>query len=187
VVAQLSPCAREREEGSRGELKRGNEPGEMAAQRLPAPLGVGHVGSAILGAAEADVEERAVAGVVERVPAAGAGPDPLLVEQVALLLLVVGGGDGLTAIAIPCRRSTRRGHRPAGHIRRCRDGDPARPQPPVRGHQRARPSSGARRRGGAAVAPRRRPATPVGRCTGWTDPFTSGGVAAWWARVAALG
>jgi hypothetical protein len=26
-----------------------------------------------------------------------------------------------------------------------------------------------------------------GRCTGWTDPFTSGGAAAWWVRVAALG
>jgi hypothetical protein len=23
--------------------------------------------------------------------------------------------------------------------------------------------------------------TTVGRCTGWTDPFTSGGAAAWWA------
>jgi hypothetical protein len=26
-----------------------------------------------------------------------------------------------------------------------------------------------------------------GWCTGWTDPFTSCGAAAWWARVAALG
>jgi hypothetical protein len=108
----------------------------MAAQRLPAPLGVGRVGSAVLGATEADVEERAVAGVVERVPAAGAGPDPLPVEHVALLLLLVSGGGDLTATATPRRRNTRRGDGPAVHIRRCRDGDPASPQPPVRGHQR---------------------------------------------------
>jgi hypothetical protein len=108
----------------------------MAARRLPAPLGVARVGSAVLGAAEADVEDRAVAGVVEWVPAAGAGLGPLTVEQVALLLLLLGGGGGLTATATPRHRSTRHGDGPAVHIRRCRDGDPASPQPPVRGHQR---------------------------------------------------
>ena len=53
-------------------------PGEIAARRLPAPLGVGRVGAAVLGAAGADVEEGAVPGVVERV--AVVRPHPLPVE-----------------------------------------------------------------------------------------------------------
>ena len=62
-----------------------NPPREIAARRLPAPLGVGRVGAAILGAAGADVEEGAVPGVVERV--AAVKPHPLPVEQVALVLI----------------------------------------------------------------------------------------------------
>jgi hypothetical protein len=92
----------------------------MAAGRLPAPPGVGRVGAAVLGAAEADVEDGAVRGAVERVAAAAAavGPRPLPIEQVALLLLVV-------AVAVPRRRRGRLG----------RDGDPAGPERP--GGQRA--------------------------------------------------
>jgi hypothetical protein len=86
----------------------------MAAGRLPAPLGVGRVGAAVVGAAEADVEEGAVHGAVERVAASGAaavGPHPLPIEQVALPLVV----------ALPCRRRRR-------HVRLSRDGDPAGPE-----------------------------------------------------------
>jgi len=114
----------------------------MASRRLPAPLGVGRVGAAVLGAAEADVEERAVPGVVERVPAA-TSRDPLPVEQVALLLVVA---------TTPRRRSSRCGDGPLVDIRRrirvrsSSDGDPAGPEPPVRGHQRG---GRAAERGGA--------------------------------------
>jgi len=41
-----------------------NRPQEIAVRRRPAPLGVGHVGAAVLGAAEAVVKEGAVPGVI---------------------------------------------------------------------------------------------------------------------------
>jgi hypothetical protein len=99
----------------------------MAARQLPAPLGVGRLEAAVLGASEADVEERAVPGVVERVPAA-ASPDPVPVEQVALLLA-----------ATPRRR----------------DGDPTDLEPPARGG-RAAEQGGAeqQQRGGRRGQPR---------------------------------
>jgi len=44
-----------------------NRPQEIAVRRRPAPLGVGHVGAAVLGAAEADVKEGAVTGVIPNI------------------------------------------------------------------------------------------------------------------------
>lgn len=55
-------------------------PGEIAASRLPPPLGVHTVGPSILGAAEALVQERAVHRLVERVPLI---PHPLPLEPIA--------------------------------------------------------------------------------------------------------
>ena len=92
-----------------------NPPREIAARWLPAPLGVGRVGAAVLGAAGADVEEGAVPGVVERV--AAVRPHPLPVEQVALVLIA------------------RRRYLPSRLSRLGRNGDHVGPEPPGCGHQ----------------------------------------------------
>jgi len=44
-----------------------NRPQEIAVRRRPTPLGVGHVRAAVLGAAEADVKEGAVPGVIPNI------------------------------------------------------------------------------------------------------------------------
>ena len=58
-----------------------NQPGKIAARRLPPPFGVGRVRAAVLRAPEPGVHERAVLGLVERVAVV---PHPLSLEDVAL-------------------------------------------------------------------------------------------------------